>query len=403
MSIRRAHGSFLTSALAAVALGCGQDAADPTAPPTAQSELAATAAPLSFIQVSLGFAHTCGVTTDHRAYCWGGNQRGQLGNGATNAWEVQTTPVAVVGGLQFRHVSAGYDHTCGLTLDGLTYCWGLNMWGQLGDGTLGGDNWRSAPVAVRGGRKFRQVRAGWSHTCAITPADVAFCWGANEAGQLGDGTRVDAGRAVPVRVQGGLAWEQLSGGANYTCGVTTGQRLYCWGSNQYGQLGDGSTTARLTPRAVSGGRSFRQVDAGGLGHVCAVSTADLAYCWGLNFLGALGDGTKSQRLTPGAVAGLRRFDHVNAGHYHTCGVTLAGRTFCWGSNDSGQLGDGTTMERLKPVAVGGNLDMRQVSAGLYHTCGVTSSDQAYCWGNGQLLGDGNTTRDLVPVPVAPPM
>jgi alpha-tubulin suppressor-like RCC1 family protein len=246
------------------------------------------------------------------------------------------------------------------------------------------------------------VRAGWSHTCAITPADVAFCWGENGSGQLGDGTLEGAGRAVPVRVKGGLAWEQLSGGANFTCGVTTGQRLYCWGSNEWGQLGDGSTIPRLTPRAVSGGRSYRQVDAGGAGHVCAVSTEDLAYCWGLNLMGALGDGTTSNRLTPGAVAGLRRFDHLNAGHYHTCGVTRSGKTFCWGRNDLGELGDGTNSQRLKPVAVAGSLTMRQVSAGLYHTCGVTSGDRAYCWGNGQLLGDGNTTPDFVPVPVAPP-
>ena len=398
MSIRRAHRSFLTSALVAVALGCGPDATDPTAPPAAQPELAAAAtAPLLFIQVSLGFAHTCGVTTDHRAYCWGGNQRGQLGNGTTTNWEVQTTPVAVAGGLQFRHVSAGYDHTCGLTLDGLAYCWGLNMWGQLGDGTLGGDNWRTAPVAVRGRRTFRQVRAGWSHTCAITPEDVAFCWGGNEAGQLGDGTRVDAGRAIPVRVQGGLAWEQLSGGANYTCGVTKGQRLYCWGSNQYGQLGDASTVSRLTPRAVSGGRSFRQVDAGGLGHVCAVSTDDLAYCWGLNFAGALGDGTKSQRLTPGA--------------WRACAVPpceCRALPHVWRHAGASDVLLGSQRQRparrrhhhRAPQAGGGRRQPRHAPGERRPVPHL----RRHVGRPGLLLGqrpaarDGNTTRDLVPVP-----
>jgi alpha-tubulin suppressor-like RCC1 family protein len=120
-------------------------------------------------------------------------------------------------------------------------------------------------------------------------------------------------------------------------------------------------------------------------------------------MGALGDGTTTQRLTPGAVSGLRRFDHVNAGDLHTCGVTLAGRGFCWGRNETGQLGDGTTINRSKPVQPGGGLDLRQVSGGFLHTCGVTTDDRAYCWGSGGLLGDGTITRRLLPVPVAAPM
>ena len=395
----------LAWAAMAAALGCSDGPQAPTTPaePAAPALAAASATTaLSFIQVSLGFSHTCGVTTDNRAYCWGGNNYGQLGNGTTTYTTSQTTPVAVEGGLRFRHVSAGYDHTCGLTTGDRVYCWGLNMWGQVGDGTKGGDNWRTSPVPVAGDRRFRQVRAGWSHTCAITPTDVAFCWGYNGHGQLGDGTITAAGRAAPVRVLGGLRWSQLTGGGEHTCGVTTGNRLYCWGLNENGQLGDGSTTERLAPRAVSGGREYRQVDAGGLAHTCATSTADVAYCWGWNGFGQLGDGTTTQRPTPGAVAGLRRFDHLNAGHYHTCGVTLAGRTFCWGRNDQGQLGDGTTAQHLKPVQTGVGLDMRQVSGGLYHTCGVTTADRAYCWGAAGLLGDGTTIRHLTPVPVAAP-
>ena len=173
------------------------------------------------------------------------------------------------------------------------------------------------------------------------------------------------------RVQGGLAWEQLSGGAKARrLRRDEGPAAILLGlSNQYGQLGDASTVSRLTPRAVLSGQSFRQVDAGGLGRVCPGSTDDLAYCWGLNFAGALGNSTKSQRLTlQTPVAGLRRVHHVNAGRYPpTCSLPLAGRTFCWGRNDNGQLGDGTTIERLKPVAVGGTLDMHQVSASLGHT------------------------------------
>jgi alpha-tubulin suppressor-like RCC1 family protein len=267
----------------------------------------------------------------------------------------------------------------------------------------------ATPAEVVGGRRFRQVRAGWSHTCAITRANVAYCWGENLYGQLGDGTTIgdetpDRGRATPVRVLGGLQWRELSGGGEHTCGVTQTDQVYCWGLNQNGQLGIGNTVNRTRPAPVSGGRQFRQVDAGGH-HTCAVTTGNLAYCWGLNFNGALGDGTTVQRLTPGAVAGLRRFKNLTAGDLHTCGVTLTGRGFCWGRNQTGQLGigDGTRANRLTPVPVYGSLVLTHISAGLLHSCGVTTGNRAYCWGSGGLLGDGTFTTRLVPVPVVGPV
>ncbi|MGH7515451.1 MAG: RCC1 domain-containing protein, partial [Gemmatimonadales bacterium] len=310
---------------------------------------------------------------------------------------------AVLGGLRFRHVSVGYDHTCGVTTDNRAYCWGLNMWGQVGDGTKGENNWRLRPVAVAGGHRFRQVRAGWSHTCAVTLDDVAYCWGYNGNGQVGDGAVEPAGRATPVRVLGALVWSELTGGGEHTCGLTQAGRIYCWGLNDRGQLGIGNTSPRLKPVPVSGGQQFRQVDVGGF-HSCAITLTGLAYCWGFNRWGGIGDGTTADRLTPGAVAGVRKFDHVDAGGYHTCGVTLAQRTFCWGFNETGQLGDGTASNRLTPVQIGIGLGLRQVRAGLVHTCGVTTDNRAYCWGaGGGRLGDGETATRLVPVPVAPPM
>ena len=398
---RRMLPLLLATVVLGAGLGCGEDAESPTGPQEPTAPALATGAPaLAFVQVSGGAFHTCGVTTVGQAYCWGGNSYGQLGDGTTTH---RVVPTAVLGGLRFRHVSVGYDHTCAATTENRVYCWGLNMWGQLGDGTKGGDNWRVRPVAVTGGRRFRQVRAGWSHTCAITPSDVAFCWGYNGNGQLGDGTITSAGRATPVRVLGALSWQLLTGGGEHTCGVTQTNQIYCWGLNDRGQLGNGTTTRRLWPSPVSGGRQFRQVDAGSF-HTCAVTTGDLAYCWGSNRFGGLGDGTTAGRLTPGAVAGLRRFNHVSAGDLYTCGVTLARRVFCWGWNESGQLGDGTLVNRPTPVRLGISLDMRLVAAGNWHTCGVTTDDRAYCWGaGGGRIGDGTTPNRLLPVPVAGPM
>jgi alpha-tubulin suppressor-like RCC1 family protein len=159
-----------------------------------------------------------------------------------------------------------------------------------------------------------------------------------------------------------LSFRQVSAGAYHTCGVTTDDRAYCWGSNFSGELGDGTNSGpescsnqpcSTRPVPVLGGLLFRQIDAG-VAHTCAVTaTDDRAYCWGINFSGELGDGTTTRHFTPVAVAGTRRFDHVNAGLYHTCGVTLAGRGFCRGANAVGQLGDGTTTDRSTPTAVAG--------------------------------------------------
>lgn len=274
----------VTLGLVGLTLGCREDAQSPTTPDTAPAITAAVAtAQLSFRQVSAGSGlsgdvHACGVTTDDRAYCWGSNRWGQLGIGTSTGPEdcgnpCSTRPVMVLGGLHFRHVSVGDRFTCGITTDDRAYCWGRNVEGQLGDGTR---TLRLKPVPVAGTRLFRQVRAGHNHTCAITSFDVAYCWGWNGDGELGDGTTTQ--RLTPAVVAGGLRWRELSGEYVHTCGVTTANRAYCWGLNNSGALGDGTTTRRLRPAAVAGGLPFRQIDAG-YAHSCGVTTADQAYCW----------------------------------------------------------------------------------------------------------------------------
>jgi alpha-tubulin suppressor-like RCC1 family protein len=179
---------------------------------------------------------------------------------------------------------------------------------------------------------------------------VAFCWGANSQGQLGDGTYTD--RTMPVRVAGGLRWRQLSSGASHTCGVTTDTRAYCWGNNGNGQIGDGTHgNVVLRPSAVAGGLLFRQIDAG-YAHTCGVTTGDRAFCWGGNYDGELGDGTTTiTRLTPTALAVDLLLGQVSAGTGQSCAVTTDDGVYCWGDNAYGQLGDGTTTDRHAPVPV----------------------------------------------------
>jgi hypothetical protein len=247
-------------------VSCRDEPTEPAAPAAPGVALATASAPLAFAQVSGGGDHTCGITTGDRAYCWGFNSGGQLGDGTTH---YRTTPVAVLGGLFFRQVSAGEEHTCGVTLDYKAYCWGVNGTGRLGDGTTTS---RLKPVLVAGGRQFRQVDAGALYSCGLTRDNRAFCWGSNYFAQLGDGTRTQ--RLTPVRVAGGLLFAQLSAGNSHTCAVTGAHQAFCWGSNRSGEVGDSSTVrTRLAPSLVAGGHLFTQVAVGtqqASGHSCGL-------------------------------------------------------------------------------------------------------------------------------------
>src|SRR6266581_3029953 len=201
---------------------------------------------LSFAAVRAGGSDSCGVRTGGAAYCWGLNSYGQLGDGTMTS---QVSPVAVTGGLTFAAVSAGAYHTCGVTTTDAAYCWGDNASGQIGDGTTTD---RTSPVAVLGGRTFAAVSAGFSHTCGITTAGAAYCWGSNSSGELGDGTMTN--QVSPVGVLGGLSFFAVStggaGGGDHTCGVTTAGAAYCWGENGNAQLGDGTRVSRVAPVLV---------------------------------------------------------------------------------------------------------------------------------------------------------
>ena len=378
------------------------DDPSPTEPASAVEEEAtlsnsAAAAPLSFYQVSGGNIHTCGLTTDNRLYCWGNNGSGQLGDGTTIE---RHTPVPVAPELRFLQVSAGAQSTCAVTTGYQAYCWGYNGWGNLGDGTV---TRRLTPVPVAGGRQFRLVETDEPHGCAVTLADNrVYCWGFNGEGALGDGTTTSS--RVPVAVAGTLRFRQVSTGRWHTCGVTTDDRAYCWGYNQRGQLGDRSEVDhRTSPTLVADGHRFRQLDAG-FEHNCAVTTDKRAFCWGNGRDGQIGNGKAYLSFWPRAVAGGLSFDRVSAGLFHTCGETTGNRAYCWGSNTRGQLGDGATERRLTPVAVAGGHFFSQLSAGGIHTCGRTDAGKGYCWGyNGYgELGDGTTTNRSTPTPVAGP-
>lgn len=237
---------------------------------------------------------------------------------------------------------------------------------------------------------FTQLTAGESHTCGITPTRVAYCWGANGSGQLGDGGTNP--RSYPLPVLTSLNFTQVAAGASHTCGLA-GQAVYCWGENGAGQLGDGSGQNQSRPALVKTNVTFTQVFAGG-SHTCGLTSSGVAYCWGLNNHGELGNGdaTLSPQSTPAKVQTNLAFASLALGEDHSCGVALGGSAYCWGSNSDGQLGDSSGVDQVSPVAVRTGLAFNELAAGSIHTCGLEELTQnVYCWGNNFLRQVGDST------------
>jgi alpha-tubulin suppressor-like RCC1 family protein len=315
-----------------------------------------------------------------------------------------TTPVKVPGGHRFAQLSTYGRHTCGITVEGKAYCWGSNSWGVLGDGSNLGHSF--TPVPVAGNLTFRSVSVGSDHSCGVTTNDRGYCWGNGQWRQLGNGTSASSG--VPVEVIGGRSWARIAAGAAFTCGVTTNGAAYCWGANSIGQLGDGGKIAYgnvfiANPNQVVGGLTFRSVSLGNQ-YTCALTTTGQAYCWGSDNT-KLGQGNKGDSSSPVAVSGGLTFHSISAGFGHACGVTTAFEVYCWGSNGSGQLGAPVTNGSGIPVRAGGTLDAVEVAASGIgtgsgsHSCAISRDRLTVsCWGRNDVgqLGNGSTTVAATP-------
>jgi alpha-tubulin suppressor-like RCC1 family protein/predicted Ser/Thr protein kinase len=357
-------------------------------------------APAPTLSVRAGLAaggtHSCALTREGTAMCWGGNDSGQLGNGSRARGAL---PVRVAATEPLALISAGVSHTCGVSTAGSAFCWGANADGQLGDGSRAA---RAQPVRVGSGRPLTTVAAGSSHSCGVDVTGTVLCWGSNAHGQLGDGTRTS--RVRPVAVRSGVVFRSVTAGWSHTCALSTDGRAYCWGRGQSGELGNGRTGDSVQPVQIGGDHRFR-VLAAGSAHTCGLRTDGEVMCWGQNTHGQLGTaGGGSSRTLPILVPSDAPFSAVEAGGVHTCALTRDGVAFCWGRNVYGQLGDGTEQDRPTPVPVAGGLRFTALHASGAHTCGTASDGGAYCWGfniEGQL-GDRTRTNQARPVPVDRP-
>jgi alpha-tubulin suppressor-like RCC1 family protein/tRNA A-37 threonylcarbamoyl transferase component Bud32 len=342
--------------------------------------------------LSAGGTHTCSLSGDGALSCWGGNDRGQLGDGSSTRRE---SPVRIATSEPLAAVASGVSHSCGISQAGAAYCWGNNGSGQLGDGTR---TTRPRPARVATNERLTGVAAGASHSCGLAADGALYCWGDNTHGQLGDGSRTS--RPEPVRAGGNREFRRLVLGWTHTCAIGTDGITYCWGRNDAGQLGDGGTTGRTAPTAVAGGHRFTALAAGS-SHTCGIRSDGALLCWGQNSHGQLGTGAGGGSAVPAQVQASEQFSAVAAGGVHSCALTRDGAAFCWGRNTYGQLGDGTQEDRSRPAAVAGGLRFSSLEANGAHSCGSVSGSGWYCWGynvEGQL-GDGSRSNQVRPAPV----
>jgi alpha-tubulin suppressor-like RCC1 family protein len=360
--------------------------------------------------VAAGDNFSCARRKDGTVACWGDDRLGQLGTAAVIR-RLGPTPVAVL--TDARAVSAAGDHTCALQRAGVdaggaatwaTYCWGHNQAGELGDGTRL-DRPGATPLKIA--IDAIEIASGQSHTCLRAADASVWCWGRGGSGQLGTPSLIDF--LIPASVGGVSGATAIAAGGAHTCALEGGQ-AFCWGANEQGQLGDGGDTNQPKPVAVQG-----LVDASalrlGAAHTCALRLDGTVVCWGANDHGQLGRAPEeiAASATPVAIGNLSGVVSLAAGDNHTCAVDGDGNASCWGAGKSGQLGwTATPMDHGGATLVAGVTGAVEIAAGAAHTCARLTSDgqpgtpgSVLCWGdnsNGQL-GDG--TLELRPVPVTP--
>ena len=345
--------------------------------------------------IAPGFYNTCILLARGGVKCWGDNTYGQLGESRTVAVLVPRRIKGITNATTIAFGEYEMPHGCAVLTGGTVKCWGDGSYGQLGNGTR---NSSAVAVAVTGINSATAVTVGALHSCALLADGAVRCWGLNYGGLLGDGT--DARYStVPVAVAGiSTAIAVAAQGEGHTCAVLASGAVQCWGTNYDGELGNGTRTDSNTPVTVVG---ISDATAVALGQYfsCALLKSGAVECWGEGYGGQLGDGNSHQSSIPVSVALTGAAVAITAGGGHACAVMSTGTVQCWGANYFGQLGNGltTAWSSSTPVQVNGISVPVRLEAGWWHTCALLSDGAMRCWGNnfwGQL---GNQRRAEWPI------
>ena len=362
------------------------------------------------IAITAGDRYSCALHQTGNISCWGDNRDGQLGNGTNN---YSSVPVKVKGIDDATAISAGVWSSCALHNDGNISCWGNNHLGQLGNGTGGTFHDHSpVPVKVTGIDDATAITTGgviYSHSCALHPTGSIFCWGSNDDGQLGNGTGGDYGdmSSVPVKVVNIDDATAISTSFRHSCALHQNGTISCWGTNWYGRLGDDNEDYYSSVPVMVKGIDDATAISTGLAHSCALHQNGTISCWGHKGSGQLGNGTGDNvaeySSVPVKVQGIDDATAITLGQLHSCALHQTGSISCWGTNYRGALGDGTGDDSSVPVKVQGIDDATAISAGGEHSCALHNDGNISCWGNnplGQLgNGTGGNAGDMSLVPV----
>ena len=364
------------------------------------------------IAITAGNGYSCALHQTGNISCWGANWDGQLGNGTNN---YSSVPVKVQGIDDATAISAGIGSSCALQNDGNISCWGSNRFGQLGNGTGGTFHDHSpVPVKVKGIDDATAITTGgyiYSHSCALHQTGSISCWGSNDDGQLGNGTggTFHDHSPVPVKVTGIDDATAISTSFRHSCAPHQNGTISCWGTNWHGLLGGNNEDYYSSVPVMVKGIDDATAISTGLAHSCTLHQNGTISCWGHKGSGQLGDGTGDDLAeyssVPVKVQGIDDATAITAGGEHSCALHNDGNISCWGSNRSGQLGDGTGDDSSVPVKVQGIDDATAITAGGEHSCALHNDGNISCWGSNHLGQLGNDTggnagdMSLVPVKV----
>ena len=347
--------------------------------------------------------HSMSLGIDGKVWGWGYNSLGFLGNNSTIS---KLTPVSIHGvNKTFCSIGSGEYHSFALDKNGRVWCWGYNNAGQLGDNSI---TQRNTPVSIHGANKtFCSIATnGGTHSISIDKNGKIWSWGLNTYGQLGNNSTVS--NRTPVSIHGAnKTFCSIDGNVQFSVSIDKNGRIWCWGYNSNGQLGDNTVISKNTPVSILGtNKTFCSISVGNHyastgNHVIAIDKNGRIWSWGQSAFGSLGDNSNIDKCTPVSIHGVNKtFCSIASGNQHSMAIDKNGRIWCWGYNSNGQLGDNSITTKRTPVSIHGvNKTFCQISAGYWHSIGIDKNGNIWSWGynsNGQL-GVNSVLSNRTPV------